>query len=79
MLIIKGVNIYPIQVERVLMAFPEVAHNYVILLDRQGPVDQITVRVEVTPQLVSQGLEGLEGFRGEITHALREEILVRWR
>ena len=76
MLIIKGVNVYPIQVERVLMAFPEVANNYVILLDRQGPVDQMTVRLEVTPELVSQGLEGLEGFRGRITHALREEILL---
>ena len=75
MLIIKGVNVYPIQVEQVLMAFQEVGNNYVILLDRKGPVDQMTVRIEVTSDLFSQGLEGLEGFRNRIAHALREEIL----
>jgi phenylacetate-CoA ligase len=74
MLIIKGVNVYPIQVEQVLMAFEEVGNNYVILLDREGPVDQMTVRIEVTSDLFSQGLEGPAGFRGRITHALREEI-----
>lgn len=76
MLIVKGVNIYPIQVERVLMAFKEVGNNYVILLERDGPVDQMTVRIEVTAELFSQGLEGLERVRGKITHALREEILI---
>ena len=76
MLIVKGVNVYPIQVERVLMAFKEVGNNYVILLEREGPVDQMTVRIEVTAELFSRGLEGLEGFRGKITRALREEILI---
>jgi phenylacetate-CoA ligase len=75
MLIIKGVNVYPIQVEQVLMAFEEVGNNYVILLDREGPVDEMTVRIEVTSELFSHGLQGLEGFRNRIAHALREEIL----
>jgi phenylacetate-CoA ligase len=75
MLIIKGVNVYPIQVEQVLMAFEEVGNNYVILLDREGSVDQMTVRIEVTSDLSSQGLEGLEGLRNRIARALREELL----
>ena len=61
MLIVKGVNVYPIQVEQVLMTFEEAGNNYVILLDRQGPIDQMTVRIEVTSDLFPQGLEGLEG------------------
>ncbi|MFR0875989.1 MAG: phenylacetate--CoA ligase family protein [Bilophila wadsworthia] len=36
MIIVKGVNIYPMQVERVLMAYPEVGQNYVIVLERDG-------------------------------------------
>jgi phenylacetate-CoA ligase len=76
MLIVKGVNVYPIQVEQVLMTFEEAGNNYAILLDREGPIDQMTVRIEVTSGLFSQGLEGLEGFRGRMTHALREELQI---
>jgi phenylacetate-CoA ligase len=75
MLIIKGVNVYPIQVEQALMAFEEVGNNYLILLDREGPVDQMTVRIEVTPALLAQGIEGLEALRAKIIRRLREEIL----
>ncbi len=75
MLIVKGVNVYPIQVEQVLMGFEEVGNNYLIVLDRQGPVDEMTVRIEVTSSLLAQGLEGLEALRGKIIRSLREEIL----
>jgi len=76
MLIIKGVNVYPMQVEQVLMAFAEVGNNYVILLDRDGPFDRMTVRIEVNSGLLFQGPEGLEALRGRIARALREEILL---
>jgi phenylacetate-CoA ligase len=75
MLIVKGVNVYPIQVEQVLMALEQVGNNYVIQLDREGPVDQMTVRIEVTSALLAQGLEGLEALRAKIIRHLREEIL----
>ncbi len=75
MLIVKGVNVYPIQVEQVLMTFEEVGNNYLILLDREGPVDQMTVRIEVTSALLAQGIEGLEALRAKIIRRLREEIL----
>jgi phenylacetate-CoA ligase len=75
MLIVKGVNVYPIQVEQVLMAFEEVGNNYLILLDREGPVDQMTVRIEVTSALLARGIEGLEALRAKIIRRLREEIL----
>jgi len=76
MLIVKGVNIYPIQVEQVLMAFEEVGNNYLILLDREGLGDEMTVRIEVTPELLGRGLEGLEDLRERITEGLREELLM---
>ncbi len=76
MLIIKGVNIYPIQVEQVLMAFEEVGNNYLIILDREGMADDMTVRIEVTSELLGRGLEGLEALREKITQGLREELLM---
>jgi len=76
MLIIKGVNIYPIQVEQVLMAFEEVGNNYLIILDREGMADDMTVRIEVTSELLGRGLEGLEALRERITQSLREELLM---
>jgi phenylacetate-CoA ligase len=76
MLILKGVNIYPMQVEQVLMSFGEVGNNYVIVLDRKGSVDQMTVRIEVTPDLLGMGLEGLVDLRRKLTNSLRDEILI---
>jgi len=76
MFIVKGVNVYPIQVEQVLMAFEEVGNNYLILLDREGPVDRMTVQIEVTSALLAGGLEGLESLRETIVRQLREEILL---
>jgi phenylacetate-CoA ligase len=76
MLIIKGVNVYPIQVEQVLMACEEVGNNYLIILEQEGVVDQMTVRIEVPSELLAKGLEGLEALRAKIIRGLREEILL---
>ncbi len=75
MLIIKGVNVYPIQVEQVLMVFEEVGNNYLILLDREGPADRMTVRIEMSPEMRSRGRGELEALRKKIIHSLRGEIL----
>lgn len=76
MFIVKGVNIYPIQVEQVLMGFAEVGNNYVIHLDRQGASDRMTVKIEASEALLVRGLDSLKDLTRRIAHALREEILV---
>lgn len=76
MFIVKGVNIYPIQVEQVLMGFAEVGNNYVIHLDRQGATDRMTVKIEASEALLALGLDRLKDHTRRIAHALREEILV---
>src|SRR5680860_1140818 len=48
MLIIRGVNVFPTQVESVLLMSPEVAPHYHLLVDRQGSMDTLGVEVEVT-------------------------------
>ena len=76
MFIIKGVNIFPQQIERVLMSVPEVGTNYVIVLDREGLVERLTVRVELVPEAFKGDLAQLRSVQDRITHALREETLV---
>jgi len=49
MLIIRGVNVYPSQVEAVLVGFPGLAPHYQIVLTRDGPLDAMTIEVERTP------------------------------
>ncbi len=48
MLIIRGINVFPSQVESVLMTIPEVGEHFQIVAERKGELDDLTVRVEVT-------------------------------
>ena len=49
MMIIRGVNVYPSQVEAVLIGIPDVAPHYQIVLSREGALDAMTVEVEMAP------------------------------
>jgi phenylacetate-CoA ligase len=50
MLIVRGVNVFPSQIEFAVMQFPELATQYLIVLDRPGALDTFLVRVELTEQ-----------------------------
>jgi len=76
MFIVRGVNIFPLQIERVLMSMPEVGRNYLIVVDRDGYVDRLTVRVELTADAFQGDLVQLRALQDKIAHALREEIMV---
>lgn len=60
MLIIRGVNVFPSEIERVLMQQEELAPHYQIVLSREHALDQLTVRVELTPNLYNDLAETLE-------------------
>lgn len=47
MLIIRGVNVFPSQIEGVLMSIPEIGGNYEIIVERIGHLDKLTIKVEV--------------------------------
>jgi len=51
MLIIRGVNVYPSQVEAVLVGFPDVAPHYQLVVERRGAMDHLTVEVEIATSL----------------------------
>ena len=50
MLIIRGVNVYPSQVEAVLVGFPGLAPHYQIVLAREGALDAMTIEIELAPE-----------------------------
>jgi len=66
MLIIRGVNLYPSEVERVLLAMPDVAPHYQLVVERPGAMDELTVLCEPTASVDTEGL------RQRIHYALRE-------
>lgn len=76
MIIIKGVNIYPMQVERVLMSVPEVGQNYLIVLEREGYLDQLRVQVEVKEEFFVEDMRALSKLQKRISNLLRDEILI---
>lgn len=76
MFILKGVNIYPMQVEQVLMSFPEVASNYLIQLEQHGLLETLRIKVEIRPEFFVEDMRVLRGLQESIAHRLRDEILV---
>jgi len=76
MLIVKGVNIFPIQIETRLMAIPGVGKNFLIILEREDYNDSMTVKVEVERHFFRGDLTELEKLRRKIAEELRSEILV---
>jgi phenylacetate-CoA ligase len=76
MIILKGVNIFPIQIDRVLMAQPEVASNYLVELNQEGINDTMIVKVEIKQDYFQEELVFLKNLQKRITNALKSELLV---
>ena len=75
MFIIKGVNIFPMQVEKILVQFPELGSNYLITLETVNNQDEMIVEVELSDLSTDNYIE-LEKIRKDITRQLKDEILV---
>ena len=75
MFIIKGVNIFPMQIEKILVQFPELGSNYLITLETINNQDEMIVEVELSDLSTDNYIE-LEKLRKNITHQLKDEILV---
>jgi phenylacetate-CoA ligase len=63
MLIIRGVNVFPSEIERALLAIPELTPHYQLVVERPGHLDELTVEVELRE--CEPGGERLEAFVAE--------------
>ena len=77
MLIVNGVNVFPSQIEDVLMKVPEVGTNYLIQLDKRGSLDRLAVKVEIRAAPFTGDPDALDALRERIGEALRAAILVK--
>jgi phenylacetate-coA ligase len=77
MFIIKGCNVFPMQVEGILMKLPEVGDNYRIILDHLDDQDEMIVEVELKREWFSGDVERLTRLQRRIAHLLRDEVLLR--
>lgn len=74
MLIIKGVNVFPSQIEDVLMSVEGTEPHYQILVDRKGALDEIEVKVEVNEKLFSDEVKFLDAVKNRISDRFRKTI-----
>lgn len=75
MIILKGVNIFPIQIEQVLMQFSELASDYLITLETLADNDAMKVEVELSDMYIDDYAK-LQRLEKEITRRLHDEILI---
>jgi phenylacetate-CoA ligase len=74
MLIIRGVNVFPSQIESVLMDMEEVEPHYQLVVDREGNLDNLTVMVEVGEGAFSDEVKSLQNLERSITKNIKETI-----
>ena len=77
MFILKGCNVFPMQIEGVLMKLPEVGDDYRITLDTINDQDEMIVEVEVKKDWFKGDLTLIDRLQKHITHLIRDEVLVR--
>jgi phenylacetate-CoA ligase len=75
MLIVRGVNVFPSQIENVLMQIEETEPHYVIVVDRErGSMDQLEVWVEVSPGVFSDEVKRLDAVETRIREDLESAL-----
>jgi len=72
MLIIRGVNVFPSQVEHVLMGVEGVEPHYQIIVDREGSLDRMEVQVEVSDEIFSDEVKQLEKMSKQIEREIKD-------
>lgn len=78
MLIIRGINVFPSQIEHVLMALPEVGDQFMVYVDRnEHHLDEMTIHVEVKRPYFSGELADLARLQQKIVRTLRESLELR--
>lgn len=79
MLIINGVNVFPSQIEEVIMAVKEVGNNYLIVVEKDGALDRLTVKTEVGPEIFMDDARPLNALRDRIRAHLQASISINPR
>lgn len=74
MLKIKGVSVFPSQIEKALLSVEGVEPNYQIILTKPGNIDQIEIKVEASPNIFFDNIKELVGIKDKLEQAIHDEI-----
>ncbi|MCL1915503.1 MAG: phenylacetate--CoA ligase [Desulfovibrionaceae bacterium] len=74
MLIIRGVNVFPSQIESVLLSIEEVLPHYQIVVDRVNNADTLTVEIEISETMFTDDVKGIEGFEKKINNRMNSVL-----
>jgi len=77
MLVIRGINIFPSQIEHVLKSLPEVGDQFMVYVDRVNHLDEMTIDTEIKREYFSGELYDLEKIQKKIVHQLKETLNIR--
>jgi phenylacetate-CoA ligase len=77
MLVIRGINVFPSQVEHVLLKIPEVGNQFMVYIDRVNHLDEMTVEVEINREYFSGELADLAKLQKKVVKELRDALELR--
>ncbi len=74
MLIIRGVNVFPSQIEHILLEYEGLSPHYLIIVDRKGALDTMEIQIEVTEEIFSDEIKKLEWLAKKIENDIKDLI-----
>ena len=74
MLIIRGVNVFPSQVEAALIEVEEVTPHYMMIVDRVNNLDTLEIQVELDPKYYTDEIRAIETMTKKITHVIQQAL-----
>ena len=77
MMIIRGVNVFPSQIEQVITGFDEITPHYQIILTNNGPLDKVTLKVETVPDFPIDEIRKLEDLKTRLGQELKSNLQVK--
>lgn len=77
MIVVRGINVFPSQIEHVLMRIPEVGDHFLVVISRKDSLDEITVRVEMREEAFTGELSDLQRIQQKVQKELQKELGLR--
>ncbi|MHC1627146.1 MAG: phenylacetate--CoA ligase family protein [Methanoculleaceae archaeon] len=77
MLVIRGINVFPSQIEHVLLSLPEVGESFMVYIDRVKHLDEMTIKVEINPDAFTGELQDLARMQDRVSRAIRDNLGIR--
>jgi phenylacetate-CoA ligase len=77
MLVIRGINVFPSQIEHVLLSLPEVGNQFMVYIDRVNHLDEMSIEVEMNREYFHGELQDLARIQAKVVKSLRDVLELR--